>query len=429
MKQVNVALLGLGTVGTGVYKMIMTNQDVIARRTGRFFDIRGVLVRDRKKKRQIEGVEKLLTDQFAELFEQKIDVVIEAMGGLEPAFDYVKEAIERGCHVVTANKELIARHGVELEALAEKQGVQLLFEASVGGGIPVLGTLQHFLKANRVYRVMGIVNGTTNYILTQMEERGRSFADVLKEAQEKGYAEADPSADVEGWDATHKITILSRIVFGTFVQVDDVPRQGITDITLSELQLAKKLGYKVKLLAQAEQFGENGPISCSVEPTLVPLAHPLAGIHDVYNAVYVEGDHVQDLTLVGQGAGEQPTASAVVEDLTNVYQLPRVYAGAQKPSLFVSQQGTSGLTFVLLQSEQPVQEVRLRALFDQIEQTGAEVLQWSILDNQVAFLLNQHDDHWQTEVQKQGWKDIKIRSVLQYGELPQKQKRQPVSVQ
>jgi homoserine dehydrogenase len=317
MEKVNVALLGLGTVGSGVWKMLKENQDVIARKTGKWYQVHAILVKDPGKKRDLEIMDARITTDFSQVLTEETDVLVEVMGGVEPAYSYIKQAMKKGCHVVTANKELIAKHGMELEQLAKQCQVQLRYEASVGGGIPVISTLRHFLKANRIDRIQGILNGTTNYILTQMQEKGRSFAEVLKKAQEKGYAESDPSSDVEGLDAVYKLTILMRLAFQAQVSVSDIFYQGITDMLPGELQLAEKLGYSVKLLAQAEKFGENGPVSGSVLPTLVPKEHPLASVRDVYNAVTVEGDYVQDLTLVGQGAGQKPTASAVVEDLLN----------------------------------------------------------------------------------------------------------------
>ncbi|SHE71123.1 homoserine dehydrogenase [Seinonella peptonophila] len=425
MEQVHVALLGLGTVGTGVYKMISTNQDVIARQTGRYFEIQSILVRNLDKERNLKGIHHLLTDQFAHVLDKQVDVVVEAMGGVEPALTYVKQAIEHGCHVVTANKELVARHGVELEKLAAEKGVQLLYEASVGGGIPILGTLQHFLKVNRIHKVMGIVNGTTNFILTQMDEGGRDFDDVLAEAQQKGYAEADPTADVEGIDAAHKTAILSRIVFGVAVNVDEIPRRGISDVKRVELQLANMLGYKFKLLAQAEQFGENGPVSCSVMPTLVPHEHPLAGVSGVYNAITAEADQAQDITLVGQGAGEKPTASAVVEDVTNLYRLPLVHRPILQPSLFVPHRNETGLSFVLLHSPHQAKDHEVEQCIESLEKSAAHVVDDVLIyDKQgtyLGMLLNQHNDAWQSSVSER-WRVEQIRPVLAYGEVVSKSK-------
>lgn len=422
MEQVNVALLGLGTVGTGVWKMVSSNQDLIARRSGKFFDIKGILIRNLHKKRDLPGIQNLLTSRFDDLFKQRIDVVIEAMGGIEPTLTYVKEAIKRGCHIVTANKELVARHGVELSQLAKHHGVQILFEASVGGGIPALGTLQHFLKVNRIRKVMGIVNGTTNYILTQMEEEKRSFVNVLSEAQDKGYAEADPSADVEGLDAVHKLAILIRIVFGINVSVEDIFVQGISDVTLSELELAAALGYRMKLIAQAEQFGEDGPVMASVRPTLLPIAHPLSNIHGVYNAIYIESDQVQDLTLIGQGAGEKPTASAVVEDLVNLFRLPPVYDSCPSKSLLSANDASIGENFILLKmshicsEKDQVSFIELMKQFGQVKNWVSEIQSQSTV---FAITVDGLDQNWEEQLQKR-WKqkisEIKIRPVLAYGD-------------
>lgn len=418
MKQVNVALLGLGTVGTGVWKMISSNRELIARKTGRIFNITGILIRNLQKNRDLPGIENLLTSRFDDLFTEQIDVVIEAMGGIEPALTYVKEAIARGCHIVTANKELVAKHGVELHQLAKQKGVQILFEASVGGGIPALGTLQHLLKANRIYEVMGIVNGTTNYILTEMEEGKRDFADVLREAQDKGYAEADPSADVEGLDAVHKLAILIRIVFGINVAVEDIFVQGITDVTLSELELAKALGYKVKLIAQAKQLGEEGHVAASVRPMLLPIAHPLSQIQGVYNAIYIESDQVQDITLIGQGAGEQPTASAVVEDVTNLYRMSPVYHIYPSKPLFPTEHTSSGEQFVTFTVDQHCTKEEQQEIISQL----ANVKDWISQEqnDQTAFaLILNTNEKFTTKALPEKWKQqisqLKVRPVLAYG--------------
>src|SRR5690606_18856970 len=369
--RIDVALLGLGTVGTGVYKMLQSNQDVIARRTGLLFEVKHILVRDPNKKRKVDGVQHLLTTRFEEIMATGVDVVMEAMGGVEPARTYIERAIRTRCHVVTANKELIAKHGAELEKLAREHGVQLLYEASVGGGIPVLGPLQHFLKANRIMRVSGILNGTTNFILTQMGEHQRPFEEVLAEAQRRGYAEADPTADVEGLDAAHKLAILSRLAFGAVVSVDEIARRGITDISPEELELAHRLGYKIKLLAKAEQFGEEGPVALQVGPTLVPLSHPLAGINGVYNAIHVEADTVQDVTLVGQGAGEQPTASAMVEDLCNLFRLPLPRPIPQRRPLVLPVWEEGGARFAFIQTKERLDSDISHQVKERLKRLGA----------------------------------------------------------
>lgn len=421
MEQVHVALLGLGTVGKGVWKMLSSNRDFIAERSGKVFEVKGILIRDLNKKRDLPGVEDLLTNRFSDLFKQRIDVVIEAMGGVDPALTYVQEAIKRGCHIITSNKELIARHGVELSELAKQHGVHLFFEASVGGGIPALGTLQHFLKVNKVRKVMGIVNGTTNYILTKMEEEKQSFVNVLREAQEKGYAEADPSADVEGLDAVHKLVILIRTVFCINVSVDDIFVQGISDVTLPEIELASALGYRIKLIAQAEQFGDHGPVTASVRPTLLPMAHPLSSIKGVYNAIYVESDQVQDLTFVGQGAGEKPTASAVVEDLVNAYHLPPVYHTYPSKSLLSVDDSSMGESFVLLKMSERLSEqdqVSFIELFKRFGQVKHWVSEKQGQSSVLALIAKDLDRDWKKQLQdrwKQKIEEIKVRPVFAYG--------------
>ncbi|MGA8942001.1 MAG: homoserine dehydrogenase [Thermoactinomyces sp.] len=385
MKKVKVALLGLGTVGSGVWKMIRENRDVIARKTGKWYQISSVLVKNPDKERNLDHVKEVLTTDFSQVLAQAPDVLIEVMGGVEPAFSYIKEAMANGCHIVTANKELIAKHGQKLESLARQYGVQFRYEASVGGGIPVISTLRHFLRANRIYRFYGILNGTTNYILTRMGEEGHSFAEVLKDAQENGYAEADPSADVEGLDAVYKLSILMRLAFQVHVPVSEIPRQGITDITPQELQLAEMLGYSVKLLAQAEQFGESGPVSCSVYPTLVPLYDSLASVRDVYNAVTIEGDYVQDLTFVGQGAGQKPTASAVVEDLLNTETLFEEKTVCLTNPWVLTGEDVIQTRFMWLKVYGQVNRSRLEARLKEI--FAAKLLRWAMLPDHAHTLI------------------------------------------
>ncbi|GGE20392.1 hypothetical protein GCM10011571_22940 [Marinithermofilum abyssi] len=375
MERIGVGLLGLGTVGTGVYKALRNNQDVLLRRTGQLFEVRKILVRDPYKTRQVEGVQFLITTDFHEVLQSGVQVVIEVIGGLESAYAYVRDALTAGCHVVTANKELIAKRGKELEALARQKGVQLLYEAAVGGGIPVLGSIGYLLKANRVHRITGILNGTTNYILTEMEQKGLAFDEVLRESQEKGYAEADPSSDVDGHDAKYKLAILARLAFEAEISLEDIPCRGIRGVTSQDITLARRLGYAIKLLAQAEQYGEKGPISLRVGPALLPENHPLAGVNGVHNAVTLEGDWVQDVTLVGQGAGEQPTASAVVEDVGNVLRLPRISGSTVEHPPVLSGAEEGGSRFVVVETEALPGLAGAASLRDKLEQINLEVEQ------------------------------------------------------
>jgi homoserine dehydrogenase len=382
LRRIRVGLLGLGTVGTGVLKALKSNQDVIVKRTGMWFELCGILVRDRQKSRGVEGVRHLLTTRFEQVLEQEVDVVLEAMGGVEPACTYIRQALEAGCHVVTANKELIAKHGIELERMARERGVQLLYEASVGGGIPVLGTLRHLLKSNRIHRFSAILNGTTHYILTRMEATGVSLDRALAEAQRLGYAEADSSADVDGWDAAYKAVILARLAFEVDVPLSHIPCQGIRDVRASELQLARSLGYRIKLLVQGERYGETGPLSLEVGPALLPLSHPLARVEGVHNAIHLEGDVVQDVTLMGQGAGEQPTASAMVEDLCNVFRLPEGSGSVlDQASLLPVDRGGSRFLFLETRdtaSPEKIAEVRSR-LEPIIQALQARENKWALI--------------------------------------------------
>ncbi len=313
MEVVRVGLLGLGTVGTGVVKTLRMQEQRLTERIGQKVEIVKILVKNLEKERGVSIDADLLTTSFDDLLKADVHVIVEAIGGVEPTCSYLEKAIQKGCHVVTANKELLARKGCSLIRLANERGVHFYYEASVGGGIPVLSVLRQFLRTNEITRIQGIINGTTNYILTQMEEFERNYEDVLREAQQLGYAELDPTADVEGFDALHKLYILSQLVFGQAPQLEKISRTGISHLSLDELKLAKQLGYRFKLLAHAEK--EKGEIRLSVCPSLLPLAHPLAGIKDSFNAVQISGNIVGDLMFTGRGAGELPTASAVVEDL------------------------------------------------------------------------------------------------------------------
>lgn len=304
-------------MGSGVVKLLQDNGEAIATKIGRPLAIRRILVRDKTKARPVPVAGELLTtDPQSILEDPAIQVVVEVMGGLEPAREYILAALERGKNVVTANKDLLALHGQELLETAKAKGVDFFFEASVGGGIPIIHPLKEFLAANRIHRVLGIVNGTTNYILTKMAQEGKDFADALAEAQALGYAESDPSADVEGDDAARKLAILASIAFNTRVTYPDVYVEGITRISAQDILYAGELGYVIKLLAIARE--EDGEVEVRVHPALVPKHHPLAAVSDVFNAIFVCGDAVGEAMFYGRGAGQMPTASAVVGDLMEV---------------------------------------------------------------------------------------------------------------
>jgi homoserine dehydrogenase len=314
----NIGLLGCGTVGSGVVKLLQKNTETIAKRAGTEIAIKKVLERDVAKCIEAGVPEDLIASDYEEILnDNSIDIVVELMGGLHPAFDFIIAAMQKGKHVVTANKDLIAVKGEELFDAAKENNVDFYFEASVGGGIPIVYPLKQSLAGNRIEQVIGILNGTTNYILTKMTREGREFSEVLAEAQQLGYAEADPTADVEGYDAARKIAILSSIAFNSRVTLDDVYVEGITSITPIDIESARELGYVVKLLAIAKENSQ-GQIQARVHPAFIPANHPLAAVNDVFNAVFVQGDAVGEIMHYGRGAGQMPTASAVVGDIIEI---------------------------------------------------------------------------------------------------------------
>lgn len=314
---IGVGLLGCGTVGSGVVELLEKNSDMIASRTGDKIVLKKVLDKDLEKCRKLGIPEEKLTQDYTDILKDKdIQIVIELIGGIEPAFSMIRQAMQAGKHVVTANKDLIAEKGKELFDMAGKEKTDFYFEASVAGGIPIIYPLKQSLAGNNIQEVIGILNGTTNYILTKMSNEGSAFADVLSEAQALGYAEADPTSDVEGLDAARKIAILSSIAFNSRVTVNDVYVEGITRITPKDIQYARDLGYVIKLLAVAKQ-DEHG-IQTRVHPAFIPKTHPLASVNDVFNAVFVRGDAVGEIMHYGRGAGKLPTASAVLGDVIDI---------------------------------------------------------------------------------------------------------------
>ncbi|MBO0962489.1 homoserine dehydrogenase [Neobacillus sp. MM2021_6] len=317
MKAISIGLLGLGTVGSGVVKIIENHQDKLIHQVGCPVVVKKILVQDLHKNRPVEVDSKTLTSNPDDiLLDQEIDVVIEVMGGVDDTKDYLITALRQGKHVVTANKDLMALHGSELLTVATEHGCDLFYEASVAGGIPVLRGLVDGLASDRITQMMGIVNGTTNYILTKMSDEGRSYEEVLKEAQELGFAEADPTADVEGLDAARKMTILATLGFSMHIDLDDVKVSGISSITEEDLSYGKQLGYTMKLIGYAGREGEK--VEVSVAPTFLSNNHPLASVQNEYNAVYVYGEAVGETMFYGPGAGSMPTATAVVSDLVGV---------------------------------------------------------------------------------------------------------------
>lgn len=315
-KTIKVGLLGLGTVGTGVYKLIGRRSEEMQQKTGAALEIKKILVHNMKKVRQ--GVDQnLLTDQWKEIIEDdEIQIVIEVMGGIEPAKTMITEALKAGKNVVSANKDLIAEYGKELYDAAKEGSTDFLFEAAVAGGIPIIRPLKQCLEGNQIDEIMGIVNGTTNYILTKMFEDGMDFTEALAKATELGYAEADPTADVEGLDAGRKVAIMATSAFHSQVKFSDVYTEGITKITAADVNYAKEMGNVIKLIGIARNTS-NG-IEAGVYPMMIDKKHPLATVRDSFNAVFVHGDAVGDTMFYGRGAGELPTASAVVGDVMDV---------------------------------------------------------------------------------------------------------------
>ncbi len=314
----NIGILGAGTVGSGVVKVLSEKKEEFEAKVGSPLKIKKIAVKDLTKERPayFNGIE--ITDDPEEIVKDpEIDIVVELIGGEEPARTLLVEAINRGKHIVTANKEVIAKHGNEIFDLANEKKISVYIEGSVAGGIPIIQTLKRDLIANKVNNLMGIINGTTNFILTEMTQKKRDFYDVLKEAKALGYAEADPTSDIEGYDPVYKLSILASLVFGHKINLEEIYREGITKITVRDIENAHRLGYIIKLLAIAKQH-DDGSYEARVHPTMLPSSHPLASVNGSFNAIWLNGDSVGDFMLYGRGAGQLPTASAVVADILNV---------------------------------------------------------------------------------------------------------------
>ena len=317
MKPMQVGLLGIGTVGGGTFRVLSRNREEITRRAGR--EIRIAMVADKATDRARELVgnnAEVVDDAMKVITHPNIDIVVELIGGYSPAKDFVLKAIANGKHVVTANKALLAVHGNEIFAAAQKAGVMVAFEAAVAGGVPIIKALREGLTANRIEWIAGIINGTSNFILSEMRSKGKTFDEVLKEAQKLGYAEADPTFDIEGIDAAHKLTIMSAIAFGVPMQFDKAYTEGISKLTKQDIEYAEQLGYRIKLLGLTRRTA-NG-IELRVHPTLIPTKRLIANVEGVMNAILVKGDAVGSTMYYGAGAGAEPTASAVVADLVDV---------------------------------------------------------------------------------------------------------------
>jgi homoserine dehydrogenase len=317
MKQIKVGLIGFGTVGSGVVKILQKNSKLIEKRMGAKIVLKRIADIDVKTDRGVKLRAGILTTKADDVIKDpEINIVMELIGGIEPAKTFILKAIQNGKHIITANKALLALHGDEIFRAAHRSGVDVNFEASVGGGIPLIRSIKEGLVANRIHSIFGILNGTSNYILSKMTDEGRSFKEVLKEAQEKGYAEADPTYDIEGIDAAHKLAILIRLAFGTSIQFKEIFIGGISEITPLDIQFGREFGYRIKLLAITKT--DQGKIEARVHPTLIPEGHLLSTVEGVFNAIYIKGDAIGPTLFYGQGAGQMPTGSAVVSDLVEL---------------------------------------------------------------------------------------------------------------
>jgi homoserine dehydrogenase len=317
MKKIHVGLLGFGTVGSGMVRILLENREVIESRLGASLALKRIAVRDLKRDRgMVVDASLLTTDVDTVIDDPEVDIVVELIGGYEAAKSLILRAIENGKQVVTANKALLAAHGNEIFSAASQKGVEVGFEASVGGGIPLIRSIKEGLVANRIESLFGILNGTANYILTKMTDQGSPFSEVLREAQELGYAEADPTFDIEGIDTAHKLTILLAIAYGVPIDFETVYTEGISKVTPLDIKFMKEFGYRIKLLAISKDDGH--AIEARVHPTLIPYDSVLANVNEAYNALYIKGDAVGNVMLYGPGAGMMPTGSAVVSDLVDV---------------------------------------------------------------------------------------------------------------
>ncbi len=360
MKPINVGLLGIGTVGGGTWTVLTRNQEEITRRAGRPIRIVKVADKDVARARDITGGTVEVTDDaFSVVADPNVDIVVELIGGYTLAKELVLKAIENGKHVVTANKALLALHGNEIFAAAQKKGVMVAFEAAVAGGIPIIKAVREGLAANRIEWIAGIINGTTNFILTEMREKGLAFGDVLKEAQRLGYAEADPTFDVEGIDAAHKLMILAAIGFGIPMQFDKAYTEGITKLTREDIQYAEQLGYRVKLLGITKRT--DAGVELRVHPTLIPEKRLIANVDGAMNAVVVKGDAVGPTLYYGKGAGAEPTASAVVADLVDVTRMATADPHQRVPHLAFQPDQLSDLPILPMDEVRTAYYLRLRA--------------------------------------------------------------------
>jgi homoserine dehydrogenase len=361
MKPINVGLLGIGTVGSGTYSVLARNREEISRRAGCTITMKMVADRDLERARKLVGDAATVSgDAAAVVNHSDIDIVVELIGGTTIAKDLILKAIANGKHVVTANKALLAQHGNEIFAAAQRQNVMVAFEAAVGGGIPIIKSLREGLTANRIEWIVGIINGTSNFILSEMREKGESFGQVLKEAQRLGYAESDPTFDIEGVDAAHKLAIMAAIGFGIPMQFKSVYTEGISKLTQEDIRYAEELGYRIKLLGIANR--KQGGIELRVHPTLIPERRLIANVEGVMNAIMVKGDAVGKTMYYGAGAGAEPTASAVVADLVDVARMLTADPEHRVPHLAFQPDQLSNTPILPIDETESSYYLRLRVL-------------------------------------------------------------------
>jgi homoserine dehydrogenase len=361
MKPINVGLLGIGTVGGGTFAVLRRNQEEITRRAGRAITLKIVADQDLERAKRIVGdAAEVIADAFSVVRNPNIDIVVELIGGTKVAKDLITQAIDHGKHVVTANKALLAVHGTEIFSAAQRKGVMVAFEAAVAGGVPIIKALREGLTANRIEWIAGIVNGTSNFILSEMRDKGASFEDVLKQAQERGYAEADPTFDIEGIDAAHKLTIISAISFGIPMQFSKAYTEGISKLTRQDIRYAEELGYRIKLLGITRRTPKG--IELRVHPTLIPARRLIANVEGVMNAVLVKGDAVGQTLYYGAGAGAEPTASAVVADLVDVTRMHTADPGNRVPHLAFQPDALSDTPILPMEEVETAYYLRLRVL-------------------------------------------------------------------
>lgn len=423
MKTIGIGLMGLGNVASGVWKIIEMNQKKFVEETGHQVKVQRILVRDMAKIRSVEVPKELITSDLKDITEEpSIDIVIELIGGFHPAKEYIEEALKNQKHVVTANKAVIAHYGDELLKLADVNGVYLHFEGSVAGGIPIIETIKESLTANEIDEIKGIVNGTTNYILTKMTLEGDDFQIALQEAQSKGYAEADPTADVDGFDAAYKLSILSSLAFQTPLPINGIHREGIRKITPLDIEYARELGYTIKLLAIGKRK-EQG-LELRVHPTLIPSNHPLSSVNNSFNAIYLKGNAVGELMLYGRGAGDLPTGSAVLGDLISIikklscqyFQRPRLTSCPSEGLLKSMDETISDYYIRIVVKDIPGVLGQIASLFGQNQVSLSTVIQKGLGEPEVSLVFITHSSR-ESNVQKTLQEVVTIPQVKEIANL------------